>query len=45
MNETERKQIDLMDEKQVKPVVDMVVSGEKKVPMNRRKHGKNINIG
>lgn len=25
--ETERKQIDLMDEKQVKPVVDMVVSG------------------
>ncbi len=33
--ETERKNIDLMDEKQVKPLVDMVVSGIMSVPRAR----------
>ena len=37
--ETERKQIDLMDEKQVKPVVDMVVSGILSVPRARKMLG------
>jgi hypothetical protein len=37
--ETERKNIDLMDEKQVKPVVDMVVSGIMSVPSARKMLG------
>jgi len=37
--ETERKNIDLMDEKQVKPVVDMVVSGIMSLPSARKMLG------
>ncbi len=37
--ETESKKIDLMDEKQVKPVVDMVVSGILSVPRARKMLG------
>ncbi len=37
--ETERKNIDLMDEKQVKPLVDMVVSGIMSVPRAREMLG------
>jgi hypothetical protein len=37
--ENERKEIDLMDEKQVKPVVDMVVAGILSVPRARKMLG------
>ena len=37
--ENERKDIDLMDEKQVKPVVDMVVAGILSVPRARKMLG------
>jgi hypothetical protein len=37
--ENERKEIDLMDEKQVKPVVDMVVAGNLSVPRARKMLG------
>jgi hypothetical protein len=37
--ENERKDIDLMDEKQVKPVVDMVVAGILSMPRARRMLG------